>query len=396
MTLGIYALIVCQAPGTHEVSSPGDCKVGQPVLTEGTVRAYRARLVPHLLLLLTLMSFWHFPAQAQFDEQFDAALGRAAPDEPFEVGIGVKVNQIVSVNQKAENYEMVGYLRLQWQDPKLAFDESEYGSAFRMLTRDAFAKLMSDRGVFGSVFSIYNQQGRRHTQNAGVIIFSDGQVAYGETFTAQLQAPEFQFAQYPFDTQRFFIHVEGVSPVKFMRFAALEGFSRLGDALGEEEWIFQNSWTNVTEVEGVTGQPTSRFSFAFEANRHLNYYLLRIFLPLAIIILVSWVTFFLQDFGKRVDIAGANLLIFVAFNFTISNDLPRLGYMTFMDAIMLTTFVFSGLVVVMNVIFKRLEVVGREALARRMDHWTLWIYPATLSGLVIYCWYIFIASSAPL
>lgn len=200
----------------------------------------------------------------------------------------------------------------------------------------------------------------------------------------------------PFDTQRFFIHLDAVYPAQFIKFTALDGFSGLGDTPGEEIWIFGNSWTRVTKVEGETGQPTSRCSFVFEAKRHVNYYLLRIFLPLTIIILVSGLTFFLQDFSKRIDIAGANLLIFVAFNFTISNDLPRLGYMTFMDAIILTTFVFSGLVVMVNVVFKRLEVVGREMLARRIDHWTIWIYPAILAALVIYCWYTFLYRDVPL
>lgn len=106
---------------------------------------------------------------------------------------------------------------------------------------------------------------------------------------------------------------------------------------------------------------------------------------------MSWVTFFLQDYAKRVDIAIANLLVFVAFNFTISNDLPRLGYLTFIDTIMFSAFVFSGLVVIVNVIFRRMEALGRESLARRMDNYTIWIYPVTLGVLVSLFWFVFLA-----
>lgn len=337
----------------------------------------------------------HADAAVPADERLAAALESVAPAQPYEVGVGVQVEQVVSINQKDESFEVVGNLRLQWKDPKLAFDERAYGQSFRMSARDAFVRFAEANGIFVPAFGIHNQQGQRWTQNSGVIVFSDGQAIYGERFTVKLQAPEFDFARYPFDTQKFFVHVEAVYPTAFMRFVPLAGFSRLGERLGEEEWLFEKSWGSTAEVEGVTGRPTSRYSFGFQAHRHLNYYLLRIFVPLGIIVLVSWLTFFLQDFGKRVDIAGANLLIFVAFNFTISSDLPRLGYMTFMDAIIAATFVFSALVVVMNVIFKRMEIVGRERLARRIDNFTIWVYPVTLAMLVLACWYWFVVEGRP-
>jgi hypothetical protein len=99
---------------------------------------------------------------------------------------------------------------------------------------------------------------------------------------------------------------------------------------------------------------------------------------------------FLQDFGKRVDAAVANLLIFVAFNFTISSDLPRLGYVTFIDAIFLAAFFVTAGVVLVNVIFKRLEVTGRMELARRLDIFAIWVYPLFLTLAIALCWYLFV------
>jgi hypothetical protein len=90
----------------------------------------------------------------------------------------------------------------------------------------------------------------------------------------------------------------------------------------------------------------SRFSFEFTAARHLLYYLIRILLPIAIIIVLTYIPFLLTDYGKRADIASANLLLFIAFNFTIAGDLPRLGYLTLLDALLMTTFVMSGLTVI--------------------------------------------------
>jgi hypothetical protein len=337
--------------------------------------------------MLLLLTCWNPFSFAQPEDRFHSSIESAAPDEPYIAEIGVQIDQVVNIDQKSENFQVVGNLRIEWDEPRLAFDSAEHGRDFRIFTRDSFIKHVDEQGIFAPGFLIHNQQGRRHTQEAKISLFNHGHAIYLERFTATLQAPEFDFVQYPFDTQKFYFRVVASMPVNFVKFIPLEGYSQLGDQLGEEEWTFENSWTTTNEIDGISGRPTSLFSFGFEANRHLNYYLLRIFLPLVIIILVSWFTFFLNDYSKRVDMAVANLLVFVAFNFTISNDLPRLGYLTFIDTIMFATFVFAGLVVLVNVIYRRMEVHGREATARHLDNLTIWIYPFTLILLVVASWY---------
>jgi hypothetical protein len=111
-------------------------------------------------------------------------------------------------------------------------------------------------------------------------------------------------------------------PKGFVKFVALKNFSRLEKRLGEEEWIMTHPWTEISTDEGLSGLKSSRFSFGFYGHRHLDFYVVRIFLPLAIFVLVSWATFFLEDYRKRIDYEAANLLIFVAFKFAISGNCP--------------------------------------------------------------------------
>ena len=124
-----------------------------------------------------------------------------------------------------------------------------------------------------------------------------------------------------------------------------------------------------------TSEDSSRFNFTFEMKRHLDYYIFRIFLPLLIIILVSWVIFFLRDYGKRVDAAAGNLLLLIAFNFTIAGNLPKLGYLTLMDIVLITAFVVTGLVLVLNVVLRRMEAAGKREQTVRIDRYVLWLYP---------------------
>lgn len=57
--------------------------------------------------------------------------------------------------------------------------------------------------------------------------------------------------------------------------------------------------------------------------------------------------------------------------------------MTSMDALVLITFVFSSLLVITNLIFRRMEAVGKENLARSIDTTTTWAYPFTLETLAL-------------
>jgi hypothetical protein len=87
------------------------------------------------------------------------------------------------------------------------------------------------------------------------------------------------------------------------------------------------------------------------------------------------VIFFLKDYSKQLDVASGNLLVFIAFNFTISDDVPRLGYLTLLDRMIITSFCCAALVVIISVFQKRLVTKGQKQLAGRIDNLVLTFYP---------------------
>jgi hypothetical protein len=303
------------------------------------------------------------------------AVGRTVLRGAQPVAIGASLDQITGVDQIAENYSAVYVLEMRWYDPSQAFSPDECRCQFKTFTGSGFNSLVSDENFRWPEFNIYNQQNNRWIQNQGIIIESDGNMTYFERFTTSLQAPDFNFRSFPFDTQQFFLRVDSLYPENFYIFDGSREYSEMGDQLGEEEWQIINWDTSVESVEGLGENPSSRFSFGFSANRHLNFYVMRIFLPTILIIVVSYFTFFLQDYSKRIDVNSANLLVFVAFNFTVSDDLPRLGYLTFLDAMLAGVFVITALVIAFNVFLRRLELTDKEELAKKIDSYTLWIYP---------------------
>ncbi|NKQ34931.1 MAG: electron transporter RnfC, partial [Chloroflexi bacterium] len=187
-------------------------------------------------------------------------------------------------------------------------------------------------------------------------------------------------------TQSFILHVDSIYPAEYYIFSNLEDFTQISPDNGEDEFILSDHETQVSNVTTSAGTYSSRFTFSFSAPRHLDYYMFRIFVPVLLIILVSWVTFFLKDYRHRIEIASANLLLFIAFSFSLADNYPRLGYMTFLDAIMAIMFVVNSLVIVYNVWLKRLEMNDEAVKADRIDSIMDWAYPllylVLLAGLV--------------
>lgn len=308
---------------------------------------------------------------------------------PTEVQAGIILQQIVGVDQRSENFSVVARLQMEWTDPALAFSPDTCRCSFKSFTGDSFSQFIIDTKGRWPEFTLFNQQGNRWIQNQVVIVTPDGHALYVERFSVTLQAPDFDFTRFPFDTQQFFIRIDSIFPEEFYVYRDLEGFSGLSEQLGEEEWKVTAFETAVSTV--IRPDALSRFSFRFQANRNLTFYIIRIFVPLLLIITVAWITFFLKEYARRIEVTSANLLLFIAFNFTISDNLPRLGYLTYLDVILVSTFIIGVLVVAFNVYLRRLKVDGKEALARSRDRYMIWVYPALYFGAftavtVIFFW----------
>ncbi|NOX63619.1 MAG: hypothetical protein GXP42_16975 [Chloroflexi bacterium] len=301
--------------------------------------------------------------------------GSPVLNTPIPVKIGIRLQQITNVDQKAENFDAVATLRMEWIDPALAFSPDTCDCQFKLFTANSFNQFIQEAEGKWPEFTLFNQQGNRWVQNRAVVVYPTGRAIYIERFTTTFQAPDFNFKQFPFDIQHFFIRVDSLFPAEFYVFENDAEFTQIGDQLGEEEWYIVESSASVTTTIATTQALSSRYSFDFNMRRHLNFYIFRIFIPLLLIILVSWITFFLKDYNKRVDVTSANLLLFIAFNFTISDDLPRLGYLTYLDTLLTTTFAISVFVVLFNVALKRLEQAEKTGFVQTVDNYTIWLYP---------------------
>jgi hypothetical protein len=290
------------------------------------------------------------------------------------VKVGMKLQQIVNIDQPNEIMNDVGTLKLEWTDPALAFNPDDCNCTSKLYTENSYNKFLEDVKGNWPDFTFFNQQGNRWSQNRLIEIESNGHVTYLERFSTDFQI-DFDWTAYPFDTQEFYIKLDMLYPEETYVFAPMEGFNEIDPNHGEDEFILTDFDTQITSEISSTQAPISRFTFHFSAPRHLDYYIFRLFVPILLIISVSYITFFLKDYSRRIEIATGNLLLFIAFSFSLGDNYPRMGYLTFLDAIMAVTFIINTLVVALNVYFKWLEQKGQREKADRLEAPFNFIYP---------------------
>lgn len=315
--------------------------------------------------------------------------GRMVARDPIAVDIGLILEQIIEVDQQSEFFTAVGTIKMEWNDPLLAFNPENCQCDFISYNNEGnFNRFLSESNGRWPDFTFVNQQGNRWTQNRNLVIFSNGDALYFERFTTNFQV-DFDFRRFPFDSQTFVIRIDSLFPEELYKLIIMENGSAISTEHGEDEFILEDLSTQVSSITTQAGRVFSRFTFSFDAPRHLSYYIFQIFVPILLIIVISWITFFLKDYTRRIEVASANLLLFIAFSFSLSENYPRLGYLTILDAIMAIMFIINALVIVYNVWLRRLEMNDRIEMVERIDDVLDWTYPLIYLVLFggLYLWF---------
>jgi hypothetical protein len=233
-----------------------------------------------------------------------------------------------------------------------------------------------------------------------VRVYEDGFVEYEERFNGLLAGP-MDLRKFPFDSQ--------VLPLRITTFdydSRQVVFKQIQTDASPDfrlaEWtVNQISGTTKTDTAyGIEPQDEETAFYypvaeiAINVSRKSGYYILRVILPLALIIAVSWSVFWLESgsVSDQLAVSFTVLLTIVAFNFLVADKLPPIAYTTFMDALLLMSYVFLALSIVQNIMQASLFSAGKEEASRMIDVTARWLFPlayvavAGLATLYFFVW----------
>ena len=304
------------------------------------------------------------------------------PDGPTIVGVGFFVNDIRGIDPVRDEFQFRGYVRVLWCDPRLAFDPEIEGQNELVFTGDRFEKEFK-RIWTPSGYSV-NKVGELSFSERVLRIRHDGTIEQSINISVPL-ATHFDLRRFPLDRQTLELQVESYlwnrDQLQFIHDETISGFS---DGISMPEWNIEAVDGRVSEVAVMKSDtPFSRYILEIEIARRPGFYHWKVFLPLIVIVALSWSVFWMTDerFSARSRISATGVLTIVAYQFVFTENLPRVGYLTLLDQVMIGSFGLLAVTVLESLFVDRANK-DDPARAIRIDRTSRWLFPAVYAVML--------------
>lgn len=310
------------------------------------------------------------------------------PDGPTIVGVGIFVNQLRAIDAVREQYTFIGHLRAVWCDPRLAFDPAVEGATEKVYIGEEATRRQGDIWLPGGFPA--NRAGALTITEQILRVASDGTLYNNLNVHVELHAG-FDLRSFPFDRQKLELVLESfrwnASEMVMVSDISTTGFAA---DFSLQEWTVDGVSSRAeTFVSENSGAPTSRFILSVDITRRPGFYLWKVMLPILIIVALSWSVFWMTDerLPGRSRITATGVLTVVAYQFVIADGLPRISYLTLLDAMVLISFCLLSVTLLQSMLVS--HYFDRDgAKAKRIDRVSRWAFPLIYAVVLAGCVYV--------
>ena len=294
-------------------------------------------------------------------------------DGRVKVTVALHVLNLSAISEVTERFQLTGYMLAQWRDPRLTYQPTGPNDMYRMVAPDS---------VWWPRLVIINAVEPRQTDDISLQVEPDGLVSYVERFDALITST-FHLKVFPFDTQKLEVIVHpfidqqqtvAFVPSQLPAWTATE-FNTYSSL---ESWRFKSLTFNISSAASqFSRHGISEARFELTVERRYGFYLWKVFLPLLLMVIMSWSVFWFDplEVSSQVTIAVTTILTIIAFSLAISLTLPRMPYLTLADGFFLTCYIFAFVTMVevtaVHVAYRN----EQRKLAMRIRHTVRWLVP---------------------
>ena len=294
------------------------------------------------------------------------------PGKRVKVAVGLHIINLASIDEVKEQFEIDGYLMARWNDPRLTFTPTGPDDTKRDYKQGE---------VWIPYFEMVNGVSPHERYDMSIQGEPDGSVNYVERFHAVLSS-KFRLRRFPFDSQKLLLDVHPflrqIHEVEFSLYTrgvwASQEFTQYSSLA---QWNMQGvePLVGISHLYGGAESPEVRFTISVQ--RRYYFYIWKVFLPLLLMVLLSWAVFWVEarDLSNQVQIAITTILTVIAFAFAISATMPRVPYLTYIDAFFLTCYVFVFLAIVelmvVHLTYRRERTGDLGVRIQRISRWAV-------------------------
>jgi len=287
-----------------------------------------------------------------------------------EITVGMVIVDLLEINDVNQTITLDMAVRMRWMDPRLADWEG-----CKLSVNDIWFPEM-----------VMKNSGRVYSRWPEVVsIEKGGQATYLQRISGSFTSYH-KLAEFPFDNQtislRFFPLEWSAEKLVFREDPVFFGASSL---LNISDWQITSVRSTLSiEEQQAFLQDRSVYELHVSAERYVGYYIWKIMLPIALIVVMSWCVFWIDpaQFGTQIGLSATSVLTMVAFIFATTNMLPRLGYFTMLDSYVLGATIFVFVALLESLVTGYLTTRGRKVLANRIDQFSRFFFPSVFVLLI--------------
>jgi hypothetical protein len=306
-----------------------------------------------------------------------APLRPDAETGPTKITYAVWIGDITQIDSVAQTFSANVVIILRWRDPQLVHD----GTGAKQYALD---------DIWHPRILITNEASEiEHSLPEIADVAPDGTATYRQrligSFAQSLNLRAFPFDQ---DTFRVKIVVLGYRPEEIQLapdpMALAAGFGEgigLADKLTIQDWRVTSAGTRVEPYHVTPGVQIAGYSFEFTAARNAHHFVIKVLIPLILIVMMSWAVFWIEpnDANTQMAVAVTAMLTLIAYRFAVDSDVPKLPYLTRLDAFILMSSVLVFLSLIEVMVTTKFASMDRTELARAIDRRCRWIFPITFA-----------------
>lgn len=288
---------------------------------------------------------------------------------PTNVTVAIYIADFLGVNDVDQQLDLDIYVEFSWFDPRLA-DKSgcRYGRTEVWFPQILLKNSSNLRALFNNAL---NQ----------VSVGGGGKITYRQRLTGNISSYH-NLKRFPFDSHDFKINlIAAQGSINELVFLANNENTAISKKLNIEGWdILGINLEATTEKLAQSGEHVSGLTLTISAKRNPDYFLYRVLLLLMFVVAMSWTIFWIPPsrFEFQIGLGATSMLTSIAFNLSVANNLPKLGYLTILDKTLIWAIFLIFLSIVEALFAGLLVLKKRDDVALRIDKVSRVLFPVLL------------------